>query len=246
MEILLEVLGLWIGTFAVSLGLEVKQHFRIIRDMADRGYKTDLDQFSDLKGVSGLDDSKFLFTSLFFPVINLLKVAERRIKYYFMKDQIFEELKESKIISKMTDEEQQEYRRKPTAMNAFHISIENHRVTCTIKISSKDGVSEILFQSNGVFEEVQILEVKGPISNLPLSKQQEKLKEALQSILRAGIQKYGEPEHFMEAARNHSYMDLRKDTSQRAQIEELQAMKSELIGQPEVEQPKQKVKGDQK
>lgn len=240
----MELLGLWLGIFVISGCLELGNHFRIVRDAADRGYKIDLERFSDLKGITGLDSSKRIFFSLFIPVINILEVVKRKIKYHFMKDRVFEGLEKAGVLEKMTKKEQQEYQKAPTAMNAFRVNVQNTGVICSVKIQTEAGSSEIFFQINGTFEKIQILKVNGPLATLSPSEQIVELKKAWESILRSGVQKYGDMEHFMDSCRNTSYMDLRKSTSRKTQIKELEAMRSQLIHEETTEIPKQKVKGE--
>lgn len=65
------LLWVWVGTFVISFGLDIAMTFKLVKNMADKGYKINPERFSNLSNIINPDLNKITIMFWFVPFINV-------------------------------------------------------------------------------------------------------------------------------------------------------------------------------
>ncbi len=172
----MELLIIWVATIGASLGLDSSLDLMIAKDMAEQGYKMDINKLKEWKKEINSKVKKMGDLSLFIPFFNLMVQLERLIKYKEEKALIIEQLQSSERLTSTTIELNSNLS-KPTKFNnlrtAVKSKINNKKEKLLISFPDGKKKSKIWFKlENNNFI---ITKVKGPISKLSLREQEKKL-----------------------------------------------------------------------
>lgn len=119
----MEMLFFWFVSVLVSYGVASTMAFKMIKDLADNGYKINIDNVK--KAVDSMDGqtnkNKLLF---YIPLINIFYSFSILLKYEQSRDHVIDALRIMDTLEIMTLEEQQEYEKNPSAFRALIISAE--------------------------------------------------------------------------------------------------------------------------
>lgn len=158
----------WITSSVLCLSLEVINELRIFKDTADAGYILKIKNFKNLDFMNDSYDTKLLFLSLVTPIYNLFKVIEITTEYNNVRNRMLDELYVFDLIEEMTEDEKEEYNKKPTAINALIINI--------LKYAKKPQIDTIIIDDSTIYYETiikdeetldidyKIIKVTGPLS----------------------------------------------------------------------------------
>lgn len=138
----MEYIIMWLGTIAVSTGMKVAAAFKLIKNIADCGYKLDTDRVKELTNLINPMDQKLQ------KIINLIPVCNMFFAMYIVAqtstqtERIMDALRVMNALEEMTDKEQGEYNKNRSAINAIKImsgidvnkSIENDNFNSNIKV----------------------------------------------------------------------------------------------------------------
>lgn len=174
----MELLLAWLGTIGVSLVLDTSFSLRLLKDLADQGYKVEFKKYKEVS--NDLKKSTKGSMNYFVPIINILSQFQRLMDYNNYKPIIFDQLKVLGCIEPLTTEEELEYQKKPTGWNALITPLKREiaksdAVTITY-IDDNQETNSICYEtyqdSKNNQEGIRIIKVEGPVSKLPLEKQQ--------------------------------------------------------------------------
>ena len=180
----MELLIIWILTIITSFGMKFIQELRIFKDIADLGYKVDLNELSEVDKELNKSHHNMLnvaFLELLIPIYNMVSVLERTIQYSSNKAYFLEQLKFMDCIERMSRFEYGEYQKKSTGLNAVVIPIicekrlKNAKV---LKIISNNDISLIYYEVGNNLDDITILKTTCLANFLTLDRQKEKVKEA--------------------------------------------------------------------
>lgn len=77
----MEFLSFWLGTSILSLGMNIANSLRLFKDVADAGYKINLEKIKELGKQLNPNSTKITFISMLIPIYNLMQVFEAMIQY---------------------------------------------------------------------------------------------------------------------------------------------------------------------
>lgn len=234
----MEFLILWLGTSITSFCMEIANELKIFKDVADAGYKIDIERISELNQLNP-NASKNTFLSMLIPIFNVMQVFQRAIQYNNTRYILLDSLNVMDVLEEMSEIEKQEYLRKPTGLNALLIPLKTEirlAKATSIEINNKNENSKITFEIGKSFDDITILKVTGDASKLTLEEQKKKIISVYRKIDQdeIEIEADSEKENFINKLNtninsnsndNHIPNDLNISEQKRA----LKNLKSELL-----------------
>ena len=118
----MEFLIIWLSTVAVSFGMEIANELRMFKDVADAGYRVDVNRLSELGKQLNPNSVNITLLSLLMPVVNIMYVFQRAIQYNNVRPMILDQLNVIDVLKEMTELEKIEYLEKPTGLNAAFVT----------------------------------------------------------------------------------------------------------------------------
>lgn len=115
----MEFLVLWLGTSIASFCIEVANEFRMLKDVADEGYKVDSNRLSELANQINPDMSKNVFLSMLMPFYNVAQVLQRTMKYNNARPMVLDQLRIMDALEEMSEYEKEEYQKKSNRFKCF-------------------------------------------------------------------------------------------------------------------------------
>lgn len=262
----MELLVFWLGSSVASFGMLTSVVFRIIKDIADAGYKFNIKNASKLgEQVNSLNESNFSMLSMLIPILNFAQVFKISIQYNNVRNMLIDQLNIANVLEEMTDLEKEEYQKNPTGLNALLVAFKmEQRLEMGTTIEIKDGIknSKIVYEKGKSPDDITILKIDGPLSRLSVEEQKEKVINAIKSIEQIKVAENEDNEKFtkeLDGEMNNNYnigliSDIEeKETEKFAdfstnqlsiseQKRNLENLKNELL-KPETEKQSQSDKG---
>lgn len=258
----MEFLVLWLGTSVASFGMEIANELRMFKDVADAGYKVDVKRLSELGKQLNPNATKATLLSMLIPIFNVMQVFQRTIQYNNVRPMILDQLSVIDALEEMSEIEKTEYLKNPTGLNALIVPLKTEirlSKATSIKIDDGNDHSEIYYEMGESLDDITILKVSGSASRLTVEEQKKKVVEAWNTVVQAGMEKYGDAETFIDTLKSSTNIDL-SDSKENKKDEEttllipqelsiseqkqaLESLKSELLEEKEVVQSTQTDKG---
>lgn len=142
----MEILIFWLGTSIISFSMDIALCLGMFKDIADNGYKMDLDRITELG--KQFDSNPFL--TLLIPGFNVIDGFTRLIQYNNARSMMLTQLSMMGLLEKMNEEEIQEYLNNPTGLNALLIQLKElirlEKAT-SIEIKEKYGDKDKLVEA---------------------------------------------------------------------------------------------------
>lgn len=170
----MEFLGIWIVSIILTYFMRMSIGFKLFKDVADTGYKIDIDRLDKIIDEIVPDNNKI---SLLFPIYNIMKSTILAVEYLDMRDEIIDQLYIMNCLEEMTEYEKKEYSKKPSGLNATLLHIKTE-----IKI---EKANKIKFSNNNIIyfnfidDDIIIYKAEGYIANLSKEQQKEKILDAI-------------------------------------------------------------------
>lgn len=171
-------LVLWLGTSIAIFIMEIANELRMFKDVADFGYKIDVNRLSELGKQLNPNANKITLLSMLIPVLNVIQVFQRTIQYNNIRTMILDQLRVIDALEEMSEMEKSEYLKNPTRLNAFIVPLKSEIRLATAS-SIKIENSEIYFKMGKSFEDITILKVIGSANRLSIEEQKKKVTETL-------------------------------------------------------------------
>lgn len=255
----MEFLVLWLGTIVASFGLEIAKELRMLKDVADAGYKINMERLSEIHKQINQDVPNATLQSMLIPVLNVMLVFQRTVQYYQARPMILSQLSVIDALEEMSEIEKTEYLKKPTGLNALIIQTKAEtRLLNAKKIQIKDGndYSEFYYEMGESLDDITILKVSGSASRLTVEEQKKMIIEALKPVAQSETEKQEDEEPLNDTLKNSTSIDLNdskeekkeeettsstpQELSLSEQKQALENLKNELLEEKEVEQSSQK------
>ena len=210
----MKILFLWISTVVASFYIELTNELRMFKDVADAGYKINIDRLSDLSKKLNPDASKITLLSMLIPIFNIMQVFDRMVKYNNIKPMLLDQLSVIDALEEMSEIEKQEYLKKPTGLNAilvpFKLEVRIAKAD-SVKIENDNEKSEIFYEIGNSLDDITILKVAGDAYRLTEAEQKKKVIEAIKSSLSEETEEYDDVENATNTIKDNDDLEL-KDT----------------------------------
>lgn len=210
----MKIVVLWISTVAASFCIELTNELRMFKDVADAGYKINIDRLSDLSKKLNPDASKITLLSMLIPIFNIIQVFERITKYNNIRPMLLDQLSIIDALEEMSEIEKQEYLKKPTGLNAilvpFKLEVRIAKAD-SVKIENDNEKSEIFYEIGDSLDDITILKAAGDAYRLTEAEQKKKVIEAIKSSLLAETEEYDDVENATNTIKDNDDLEL-KDT----------------------------------
>ena len=210
----MKIVVLWISTVAASFCIELTNELRMFKDVADAGYKINIDRLSDLSKKLNPDASKITLLSMLIPIFNIIQVFERITKYNNIRPMLLDQLSIIDALEEMSEIEKQEYQKRPTGLNAILVPFKlEARIakSDSVKIENDNEKSEIFYEIGDSLDDITILKVAGDASRLTEDEQKKKVIEVIKNSLLAETEEYDDVENATNTIKDNDDLEL-KDT----------------------------------
>lgn len=211
----MKIVVLWISTVAASFCIELTNELRMFKDVADAGYKINIDRLSDLSKKLNPDASKITLLSMLIPIFNIMQVFDRMAKYNNIRPMLLDQLSVIDALEEMSEIEKQEYLKKPTGLNAilvpFKLEVRIAKAD-SVKIENDNEKSEIFYEIGDSLDDITILKVAGDAYRLTEAEQKKKVIEAIKNSLSEETEKNNDVENSTNTIKYSDDLDL-KDNS---------------------------------
>ena len=162
----MEYLIMWLLTTGISIVFELKNELRLFKDVADEGYKVDIERMAEIYKQINNSSSKINFLPLIIPIYNIVFTAKKIMDYNDIRPFILDSLRVVDLIEKMSKEEQEAYQKRPTATNALLITIKKRNMEYIV-VNTDKGRSKIFYSlDNNAPLGIKIIKVEGEASDL--------------------------------------------------------------------------------
>lgn len=244
----MELVLIYLGTVIASFIIELDNGFQMFKDVADAGYKIDIDKMSEFMNKIRNSQKQESLLRIFVPIYNVLRAMQIRMQYIQQRFLVLDQLNVMDCIEEMTEAEKIEYSKKPTGLNAILIPLKaNIEISNAIKIELKDE-GAIWYKFEEKTNEIKIVKAEGPIAKLTLEEQKAKIDEVNGDLAKRLVETFPSFEEFKkqmtESAKSGNVLDLnnyQKTTSEK--ISDLKELRDELT---QTETTAQEEKGYQK
>ena len=208
----MKIVVLWISTVAASFCIELTNELRMFKDVADAGYKINIDRLSDLSKKLNPDASKITLLSMLIPIFNIIQVFERITKYNNIRPMLLDQLSIIDALEEMSEIEKQEYQKRPTGLNAilvpFKLEVRIAKAD-SVKIENDNEKSEIFYEIGDSLDDITILKVAGDAYRLTEAEQKKKVIEAIKSSLLAETEEYDDVENATNTIKDNDDLELK-------------------------------------
>ena len=229
----MELVLIYLGTVIASFILELDNGFQMFKDVADAGYKIDIDKMSEFMNKIRNNQKQESLLRIFVPIYNVLRAMQIRMQYIQQRFLVLDQLNVMDCIEEMTEAEKIEYSKKPTGLNAILIPLKaNIEISNAIKIELKDE-GTIWYKFEEKTNEIKIVKAEGPIAKLTLEEQKSKIDEVNGDLAKRLVETFLSFEEFKkqmtESAKSGNVLDLnnyKKTTSEK--ITDLKELRDEL------------------
>ena len=229
----MELVLIYLGTVIASFILELDNGFQMFKDVADAGYKIDIDKMSEFINKMRNNQKQESLLRIFVPIYNVLRAMQIRMQYIQQRFLILDQLNVMDCIEEMTESEKIEYAKKPTGLNALLIPLKSSvEISKAIKIELKDE-GTLWYGFDDKTKEIKILKAEGQIAKLSLEEQKAKIDEVNGELAKKLVESFTSFEEFKkemtEAAKSGNVLNLnnyQKTTSEK--ITDLKELRDEL------------------
>lgn len=188
----MEFLFLWGTSVITSFALNFVTELRLFKDLADEGYKADMEKLQNINYNSNSDASKLQRLAIFIPVVNLMLTMFNAVQCVKEKDMMIEQMRIMGVLEEMSEYEKNKYLEKPTSWNAFYIPL-NYKLRVeraysrTITIDDKECEVVYDYDKKG---NLDILKSEGPMASLDVEEQKRLIIENEQKMVSALAQEF--------------------------------------------------------
>ena len=183
--LILNVILLYLGTVGISLASVIKLDLKLLKDLADEGYKINFAKFTEIaKSIMPKTKQKAL-SNFFIPIWNIVYTITSIENYNHSFNSFYNSLSVMDALEEMSDIEKKEYAKKPTGLNAMLVPLRyQKRLDNAVRITIEDsnGTSDIYYDTANKGEEINILKVTGPLENYSEEEIKEQIIESRQAV----------------------------------------------------------------
>lgn len=230
-------IGLWITTTVTSYVLDLGLGIKLFKDLADQGYKIDLERYKELKEELNLGNRSVIIK--FIPFLNILNEMKKSFDYNQQRNMIFNSMDVLDLLEEMTDLEKEEYQKKPTGWNAILLPIKverrlskAERIICNMEGSEY----EVYYETDPNTGNTTILKKTGILANVSDDKAREMVIESLMNYKEQLAQQKAKENSVSEPAVETPQKEL---TAIEVTRDELLTRKAEIMVEQEIQKGSQ-------
>lgn len=181
----MELLIIWLGSIALSIGIDFAQALKMFKDVADQGYKIDVKKLSNIANQSNPATNKMHMVGLFIPIVNIFLKTDQMLKYNQSRPFLLDQLRINDCIEPLSKEEEQDYNSNPIGLKAVLVTIMSD-------INKDQDIQIITFTDAGEKSSISyredknghriIIKVEGPASKLSVMEQNAKIDEMFSNL----------------------------------------------------------------
>jgi len=229
----MEIVLVYLSTVIMSFIFELDNGFTMFKDVADAGYKIDIDRMTEFTNKIKNSKNTNSLLRILIPFYNVFIAMQLRMQYNQQKFAMLDQLNVMDCIEEMTEAEKIEYAKKPTGLNAIMIPLKSSiQASKAIKIEIKDeGTLWYIFDDKT--KEIKIVKAEGPIAKLSLEEQKAKIDEVNGELAKKLVESFASVEELKkemtEAGKSENVLNLNnypKTTSEK--ITDLKELRNEL------------------
>ena len=222
----------WGVSIILTYLMQFKFVLNVVKDLADRGYKFNLDNMANVTNKINSMNGKYKVLNKIFPfipVINILYMLKLAMDYSSNRENLINQLRILGALEIMDDLEQEEYEKKETGLNALLAPKKAEmrlNEALRMKISQNGREGEIFYEvCDG---KINVIKATGPALKFSKEEQEDLVYNTFKLIFKNLSEKYGYEEYDTEdnSFKNNNY-DLEFEK------ENLQALKKDLLEEPE-------------
>lgn len=227
----MEFLGIWLGSCITSFGIEIATSFRMFKDVADAGYKIDIERMDKITKILDPDSSKREFLTMLLPVFNIMHSSFKAIGYNNAKSILLDQLEVLDVLEEMSEIEKQEYQKRPTGLNAILVPLKSElRIAKSqLLIIIRPNFKSKIFYEIGENNDITILKVEGDALYFSLEDQKEIVFNELKEE-RVSNQSEIVEEPILEETKQETEVSMLDE-----QIEDLKRIKEDLLNKKDEE-----------
>ena len=240
LPIVVNILLFWGGTELVAFLINCSTSFRVIKDLADSGYKLKYSNLSSSlkKMKSTIKEENEILKHL--PIGNVVNSIMIGMAYIYNKEKVFTGLKVLDLVEELSDFEKEEYSKKKTW---FHAYVVNLKYLIDINLANKIEIRHSEFEKSEIYfsikkSNINIYNVEGYAQRLTKEEQIELIRKSCKKLVdefennneQGNVSsKNIEQNTEMVIFSNNSDTENRRDSSRNAKIDELKQLKEELL-----------------
>lgn len=238
---MLEFSIMWLITIISSFINNMSTGLRMFKDVADTGYKIDIEHLSEILNQINSEVTKKTWLEMLIPFYNLYKSFKIQIQYSQNRDVILQQLDTLRSVEEMSEWEKIEYSKKPTGLNAIIVKFKfEDKLNTAIKIKLENNQGVIWYIDEEETKNIIILKAEGTVSGLSTEEQKQKIIEHYVKLYNDAVTKFGTFNNFESSVGKTVYNHVQKkiDTPKKStfkQIEELKKLKDEITSEQTME-----------
>lgn len=107
----MEMLALWLGSIVFSFGMEISRELRMFKDVADAGYKLDVEKLSSFVKEINPDANKITILSILIPIYNVINAFQNDLNYNKVRHMLLDQLYLMDVLDEMSEYEKKSIKR---------------------------------------------------------------------------------------------------------------------------------------
>lgn len=234
---------MWIITIISSFANNMSIGLRMFKDVADAGYKIDIEHLSGILNEINPEGTKITWIEMLIPFYNLYKSIMARSQYVENRDAILQQLDTLGSVEEMSEWEKKEYSKNTTGLNAILVTIKSvNQLNNSVKISLSDNQGTIWFVNEEETKDILIVKAEGPIANLTIEEQKQRIRGTLNRLADDIVDEYGSFESLKKEIKESMSSGDKEikitlhEKSTSAKIEDLKELKKELTREETAEE----------
>ena len=183
-------LGFWLGTIALSFGIDFSTDLKMLKDVYDAGYKIkteNLDRYNNLSTLDGDNDtSKLDILTKIVPMINIMEVSRQRVEYNKNRENLLNMLDISGALEEMTPLEKEVYQKHQSVVGAILLDImvaKRLNKSNVIEIRTDKEYGDIYYETGENIDDIKVLKTTGDMAKLSVYAQTERVKSAIYGLV---------------------------------------------------------------
>lgn len=229
----MEFLIFWLGTSIASFGMEIANELRMFKDVADAGYKIDMERLTELGKELNPNATKVTLLSILVPGVNIMQVFQRANQYNNIRAMVLDQLHVIDALEEMTETEKEEYLKNPTGFNALFINLKKKirlAQATSLEITVGEESSKIYYELGATLNDITILKVEGSASKLTEEEQKQMVINSWRKLAHVAVERYGSVENFVTAVHENNNISLNSDLNREHELQkETETMPNPII-----------------
>lgn len=170
----------WGTTIVASVSMEIVKELKVFKYAADDGYRINLEKAKEYDDNQSDIDVFKKAISHFIPVYNILNTMNEINMFNEKTPTLLNQLHVMNLLEPMSDEEKEEYNKKPSLFNAFKVNMKHEREiekSDYVNVTDRGKKETIYYKENKETGDINVLRATGNLYNYTEKEQILKVKE---------------------------------------------------------------------